>query len=123
MPRILVVDDNQDIRFIVREILKRKEYEIEEAANGLRALEALENNGHFDLILSDLRMAQMDGLQLLDQLKERGYKIPVVILTVYSSSDEPKIAIEKGAIGYLLKPFTARQLVAMVERHLAVATG
>ena len=122
MPRILVVDDNQDIRFIVREILKRKDYEIVEAANGLRALEALESNGHFDLILSDVRMAQMDGLQLLDQLKERGYKIPVVILTVYSSSDEPKIAIEKGAAGYLLKPFTGRQLIAMVEQQLAVAT-
>ena len=123
MPRILVVEDSSDVRFIIREILRRKGYETAEAENGVQALELLEKNSHFDLIISDVRMAKMGGLQLLSELKERFPAIPTIMLSVHTVPEWIDEAKQKGAVSYLSKPFTPDQLVAAVEQHLASVTS
>lgn len=123
MPRILIVEDSQDIRFIIREILKRKGYQSVEAENGLKALEVLEGDRQFDLIISDLRMAKMGGLELLGELQSRFPGIPTIILSVHTVPEWIDEAMQKGAVSYLTKPFTPDQLVAAVEQHLIHATS
>lgn len=118
MPRILIVEDSQDIRFIVREILKRKGYESAEADNGVQALEILENDSRFDLIISDIRMAKMGGLELLGELRDRFPGIPTIILSVHTVPEWIDEAMQKGAVSYLAKPFTPEQLITAIEQHL-----
>jgi CheY-like chemotaxis protein len=118
MPRILIVEDSQDIRFIVREILQRKGYTTVEAENGLEALETLERDSQVDLIISDIRMAKMNGLELLGELKQRYPHIPAIILSVHTVPEWIDEAMQKGAVSYLIKPFTPAQLLGAVERHL-----
>lgn len=122
MPRILIVDDHQDVRYIVREILKRAGCDAVEAANGAQALDVLERDTRFDLILTDLRMAPVDGFQLLDQVIARNYGIPVIIMSVHTASDQTQEAIRRGADGYLAKPFNSRQLMAVAEPYISVAS-
>jgi len=123
MPRILIVEDSQDIRFIIREILKRKNYQTVEAENGLQALDVLEQDSHFDLIISDLRMAKMGGLELLGELQNRFPGIPTIILSVHTVPEWIDEAMQKGAVSYLTKPFTPDQLVSAVEQHLVQAAS
>ena len=122
MPRILIVEDSQDIRFIVREILKRKGYESAEADNGLKALEILEKDSRFDLIISDIRMAKMGGLELLGELRDRFPGIPTIILSVHTVPEWIEEAMQKGAVSYLAKPFTPDQLIEAIEQHLIHTT-
>jgi CheY-like chemotaxis protein len=123
MPRILIVEDNRDIRFIIHEILKRNGYEAVEAENGIHALEILKDDSHFDLIISDLRMAKMTGLELLDQLRENYPGIPTIILSVHRVPEWVDEAMQKGAVTYLTKPFTPEQLVSAVNKYLLQATS
>src|SRR6185295_9093309 len=123
MPHILIVEDSADVRFIVREILRRKGYDTAEAENGIQALELLENNSRFDLIISDVRMAKMGGLQLLSELKDRFPGIPTIMLSVHTVPEWIDEAKQKGAVSYLSKPFTPDQLLFAVEQHLASVTS
>ena len=123
MPRILIVEDSSDIRFIIQEILKRKGYTTVEAENGLQALEVLERDSRIDLIISDVRMAKMNGLELLGELKERFPHIPAIILSVHTVPEWIDEAMQKGAVSYLTKPFTPDQLLSAVEQHLIRAAS
>lgn len=122
MPRVLIVDDHQDVRYIVREILKRMGCDAVEAGNGVEALAVLEQDTRFDLILTDLRMAPMDGFQLLDQVMARAFGIPVVMMSVHTAPSQMQEAVRRGADGYLAKPFNSRQLMAVAQRYIEVAS-
>lgn len=109
---VLIVDDSSAIRKILRRVLVQTELEIEElyeAGDGVEALERVENN-NVSLVLSDINMPNMDGLELLQQLKTAGRQIPVIMISTEGS--EPKVlrAVELGAKGYVRKPFTAEQI-------------
>ncbi len=118
MQRILVVEDDTGTRSLVTQILQRSGFQIAEAENGLRALELLEDDDQFDLILSDLRMNLVDGLQLLSEVKIHWPAIPVIILSVYSMSDWIQEAFDKGAADYIIKPFTQHQLIDSINHAL-----
>lgn len=123
--RALIVDDSAVMRKIVERALRQSGLEnlkVFEAGSGVEALQVLESN-RVDLILSDINMPLMDGLQFLRELKARNLapNVPVVMITTESSEEHVKQAIQSGARGYLRKPFTAEQVKDRVVPLLPTA--
>lgn len=116
--RILVVDDEETIREIVSSMLGGAHFQARQAASGAEALSILESGDEFDLVLSDLMMAEMDGIALLERSKERFPDVPVVMVTAVHDLSVALQALRNGAYDYLLKPFEREQLLATVRRAL-----
>src|SRR5207253_7587025 len=116
--RILVVDDEEPIREIVSSMLISANYQCRQAASGLEALALLDSGEEFELMLSDLMMAGMDGIGLLEKTKERYPDMPVVMVTAVHDISVALTAIRNGAYDYLLKPFEREQLLATARRAL-----
>src|SRR5580693_6199165 len=116
--RILVVDDEETIREIVSSMLGGAHFQTRQAASGIEALSILESGDEFDLVLSDLMMAEMDGIALLERSKERYPDMPVVMVTAVHDISVALQALRNGAYDYLLKPFEREQLLATVSRAL-----
>jgi len=116
--RILVVDDEEPIREIVSSMLTTAGYACKQAASGLEALAVLTSGEDFELMLSDLMMADLDGIGLLERTKERYPDMPVVMVTAVHDISVALAAIRNGAYDYLLKPFEREQLLNTVSRAL-----
>ena len=116
--RIFVVDDEEAIREIVSSMLTSAGYACTQAGSGLQALEVLNAGSQFDLLLSDLMMPELDGLGLLERVKERYPDMPVIMVTAVHDISVALGAIRNGAYDYLLKPFEREQLLATVRRAL-----
>src|SRR5271167_3655029 len=116
--RILVVDDEDPIREIVCSMLAAANYKTRQASSGLKALAILEAGEEFELMLSDLMMADLDGIGLLERTKEGYPDMPVVMVTAVHDISVALAAIRNGAYDYLLKPFEREQLLATVRRAL-----
>jgi putative nucleotidyltransferase with HDIG domain len=116
--RILVVDDEEPIREIVSSMLSFANYQCKQARSGLEALAMLNSGEEFELMLSDLMMADLDGIGLLERTKEKFPDMPVVMVTAVHDISVALAAIRNGAYDYLLKPFERDQLLATVRRAL-----
>lgn len=116
--RILIADDNADMRGYLRRLLASR-YEVEAAADGEVAL-GLARYRDFDLVLSDVMMPKLDGFGLLKALRgdERTKTIPVIMLSARAGEESRVEGMDAGADDYLVKPFSARELLARVEAHL-----
>ncbi|MBW4679948.1 MAG: PAS domain S-box protein [Microcoleus vaginatus WJT46-NPBG5] len=119
--RILLADDNSDMRDYVKGLLEPY-YEVEAVADGAAALAAA-RQGSFDLILSDVMMPRLDGFGLLRELRadSRTQQVPVILLSARSGEESSIEGLEAGADDYLIKPFSARELLARVRAHLQMA--
>jgi putative nucleotidyltransferase with HDIG domain len=116
--RILVVDDEEPIRDIVSAMLTSAGYACKQASSGIEALAVLSFGEEFELMLSDLMMADLDGIGLLERTKEKYPDMPVVMVTAVHDISVALTAIRNGAYDYLLKPFEREQLLATVSRAL-----
>jgi putative nucleotidyltransferase with HDIG domain len=116
--RILVVDDEEPIREIVASMLGTAGYACKQAGSGMEALAVLTSGEEFELMLSDLMMADLDGIGLLERTKERYPDMPVVMVTAVHDISVALAAIRNGAYDYLLKPFEREQLLNTVSRAL-----
>jgi len=116
--RILVVDDEEAIREIVGAILGAAGYTWKQASSGMEALALLNSGEQFELMLSDLMMADLDGIGLLERTKEKFPEMPVVMVTAVHDISVALAAIRNGAYDYLLKPFEREQLLNAVGRAL-----
>jgi putative nucleotidyltransferase with HDIG domain len=116
--RILVVDDEEPIREIVASMLGTAGYACKHAASGMEALAVLNSGDEFELMLSDLMMADLDGIGLLERTKEKYPDMPVVMVTAVHDISVALGAIRNGAYDYLLKPFEREQLLNTVSRAL-----
>lgn len=116
--RILVVDDEEAIREIVASMLGSAGYSCQQAASGIEALSVLGSGQEFELMLSDLMMADLDGIGLLERTKEKYPDMPVVMVTAVHDISVALAAIRNGAYDYLLKPFEREQLLNTVSRAL-----
>src|SRR5256886_4746729 len=116
--RILVVDDEEAIREIVASMLGSAGYACKQAGSGMEALAVLTSGDEFELMLSDLMMADLDGIGLLERTKEKYPDMPVVMVTAVHDISVALAAIRNGAYDYLLKPFERDQLLATVRRAL-----
>jgi two-component system, chemotaxis family, chemotaxis protein CheY len=119
----LIVDDSSVMRKIVERSLRQAGVEslvVLEAGSGVEGLEVLKTK-RVDLILSDINMPAMDGLEFVRQLRKQRLAegVPIVMITTESSEEHVKQAIEAGAIGYIRKPFTADQVKQKVLSLLA----
>jgi DNA-binding NtrC family response regulator len=120
MARILVVDDEEKMRRLLCIMLGRRGHETHEAADGREALELLQAQS-YDLVISDIRMPHMDGMQLLKILKKRQLSIPLVFITAFATVDSAVDAMRQGAIDYITKPFDEARIHLTVERSLNTA--
>jgi putative nucleotidyltransferase with HDIG domain len=116
--RILVVDDEEAIREIVASMLHAAGYACKQAGSGMEALAVLSSGEQFELMLSDLMMADLDGIGLLERTKEKYPDMPVVMVTAVHDISVALAAIRNGAYDYLLKPFEREQLLNTVSRAL-----
>ncbi len=113
---ILVVDDEETIREVVSSMLNQAGYKTRLATSGMEALELLSCGDEFELVLSDMMMPEMDGIALLEKIKERFPDVPVVMVTAVHDVSTALGAIRQGAYDYLLKPFEREQLLVMARR-------
>ncbi len=118
MERILILDDEADMIETCRRILATAGHECIASTDPRRALELLETERP-DVLLTDLRMPAMDGIDLLHHAHEIDPSLPVIMLTAYATIESAVAAVREGAFDYLSKPFTLDQLVVSVERALA----
>ncbi|HCX73942.1 MAG TPA: response regulator [Candidatus Cloacimonas sp.] len=115
--KILVVDDEQNIREIIKDLLTDKDYQVTTAVDGQDALDKMQYE-QFDLFILDVYMPRMDGMQLMKKIKEK-YPLAVVIITTgYSSIDGAINAIRGGAFHYITKPIIGEELLNVVKRGM-----
>jgi len=122
--RVLVVDDDPHIRELVRAFLRHAGFEVDEAANGVEALAALEAE-RVDLVIVDVMMPELDGWELCRRLRER-YDYPVLMLTARGEPADRLRGFELGSDDYLVKPFEPLELVARAQallRRYRIATS
>ena len=112
--RILVVDDSKECREICQRVLQKEGYGVQSVDSAKKALDELETT-RFDLVITDLKMPEMDGLSLLKKVKEIDPKIFVIVMTGYPREESKTQAIELGASGYLAKPLDVSELVSVVK--------
>ena len=114
MISILVVDDELSMRQFLQILLKKEGYHVSTAINGVHALE-LAAKQDFDLVLSDIRMPDMTGLQLLENLKKEKPDIPVILITAFASPDDAVTAMKNGAFDYITKPFNVEEIKKVIR--------
>jgi two-component system response regulator AtoC len=112
---VLVVDDDASLRFTLEAVLGDVGFNVESCANGASALQAFEARGA-DAVLTDLAMAEMDGLQVLERLRAQDPSVPVLMLTAHGSERIAVAAMKAGAYDYLPKPFDPEEIVLAVRR-------
>ena len=121
MANILVIDDENNIRLMVRLTLQHSGHSIQTAADGADGLERFENGLDYDLVLLDQRMPGMDGLSVLREIKKRDPMARVIMATAFGTIDLAVEAMKAGATDFLRKPFTAETLRGAVDAALAPA--
>ncbi len=107
---ILVCEDDKNIRRLMCEYLTREGYTVFESGNGAEALGVFEEN-HIDLLITDIMMPVMDGFELVKELREAGYEIPVLMITAKGSMDDKKAGFGSGADDYMVKPFDMEEML------------
>ena len=117
MPRILIAEDEKDMAMGLRDNLEFEGYEVIVAADGEAALQAATKQNP-DLILLDLMMPKMDGLEVCRRVRESGLRMPILMLTAKSQEIDVVRGLEAGADDYVAKPFSVRELLARVKAAL-----
>lgn len=111
--KILIVDDEENIRKMLRRALESENHEIETALNGDEGLSKIKEDD-FDLILLDLKLPGMDGIEVLEKMREEDILVPVLIITGYGSTESAVKVMKLGAIDYLQKPFKPQDIKEQV---------
>lgn len=116
--RILIVDDEPDMLWLLSMIIKEKTpYEVITTNNPVEALE-LSKNQHFDILITDLKMPGLDGIELLNAVRGFNPDIPIIIITAYATSESASEAHEKNAFDFITKPFRKDQIIFTIEKAI-----
>ena len=119
--RVLVVDDEPSVRTVVRLILEKAGYDVLEAENGEAAIEVLnsgENRLVLDVVICDIRMPKINGVQAIEYFQRAYPHVPVIVLTAYPETKMAVSLMRSGVADYLIKPVDARKLKAAVEQAM-----
>ncbi len=119
MESILIVDDEKNYPLILGAVLEEEGFEVLTANSGAEALEILEASD-VDLVLTDMKMPVMDGIDLLEKIKVRDSELPVIMMTAHGTVDKAVEAMEKGAYSYILKPFDNDRLIIYVDKAISM---
>lgn len=117
-PHVLVVDDDSDTATLLREILSKEGYEVDTKSDGKTALDHIAGNPT-DLVMSDIHMPNLDGMELLAALRNHHHDIPVILMTAYGSLKTAVEGLRSGAFDYVRKPFLVDDIRLVVRRALA----
>ncbi|GIN20289.1 MAG TPA: response regulator [Bacillus bacterium] len=117
--KVLIVDDQFGIRTLLNEVLQKEGYEIFQAANGFQALSVTEQHAP-DLVLLDMKIPGMDGLEILKKMKEINPDIRVLIMTAYGELDLIEQTKKLGALAHFSKPFDIEEIRSAVKKYLLV---
>lgn len=115
---VLVVDDADDMRFVIRLALERAGYVVKEARHGGEGLELLETEGP-DVVLLDLRMPGLSGWDVLDKIAESQRAVRILVVSAHASAEAFEGAVRRGCVGYVVKPFEVSELVTKLREALA----
>ncbi len=116
MTKILIVDDEARILLLLQSLLRANSYETLTAKSGVEALALVKSDSSIDIVITDLRMAPMDGMTLFNEIKTIRPKMPVILLTAYASVETAIDAMKKGAFDYMTKPFKVDEMIATLKR-------
>lgn len=119
MNTILIVDDEKNYPLILSAVLEEENFETLTANSGREALEIL-SNSDVDLVLTDMKMPGMDGIELLEHIKTREPELPVIMMTAHGTVDKAVEAMQKGAYSYILKPFENDRMILYVKKATAM---
>jgi DNA-binding NtrC family response regulator len=116
--KILIVDDEPDMLKLLSMIIKEKTpYDVTTTNNPLEALDFAKKGG-FDLVIADLKMPGLDGIELLDAIKHVDEEIPVVIVTAFATVESAAEAIQKGGFDFITKPFRKEQILFTIDKAM-----
>jgi DNA-binding NtrC family response regulator len=116
-PKLLIVDDKEQMRDVLRKFLTVEGFAVETAESANKALEKLEKT-KFDLILSDVKMPNKDGNELLDEILEKNKNAIVILMTAFGSIENAVQAVKRGATDYISKPFQMEEVILRIRRAL-----
>lgn len=117
MPNILVVEDKDSMRNMLYDTLTEEGHRVDAAADGRQAIDLVSNKS-YDLVLTDLRMPDVDGLQVLSKVKEVDQETSVIVMTAYGTIEDAVKAMKEGAFDFLTKPFDTEHLCVLINRAL-----
>ena len=112
--RLLLAEDEASLSRAVVTILRKNNYTVDAAYDGIEVLEYLESN-EYDGVILDVMMPRMDGISVLQQIRKDGNNVPVLILTAKAEVDDKVLGLDSGANDYLTKPFASRELLARIR--------
>jgi two-component system, NtrC family, nitrogen regulation response regulator NtrX len=121
MPRILVIDDERAIRNTLKEVLEYEKHEVDLAEDGPSGLEMFTSNS-YDVVLCDIKMAKMDGIEVLARLEEISTTVPVIMISGHGNIDTAVEAIKKGAYDFLEKPLDLNRLLITIRNAMDKST-
>lgn len=114
MTKILVVDDERPIRSVLREILENEEYQVDDAENGKIGFELASKN-NYDVILCDIKMPEMDGVEVLEKLQQKGIETPVIMISGHGTIDTAVECLQKGAYDFIQKPLDLNRTLVSIR--------
>src|SRR5688572_8223728 len=117
MPRILIVDDEKSIRKTLREILEYEDFKVDEAADGAKGLTLLQKDS-YDIILCDIKMPKVDGMEVLDKVMESAHDIPIIMISGHGNIETAVEAVKKGAYDFISKPPDLNRLLITIRNAL-----
>jgi DNA-binding NtrC family response regulator len=120
MAHILIVDDEKKMRHLLSIMLSRKGYKVDQAGDGKEALNMIRDIP-YDMVITDIKMPHMDGIELLKKIKEMEILCPVVFITAFATVDSAVEAMRHGALDYITKPFEEDRILLTVERTLGLS--
>jgi len=117
MPRILIIDDEKSIRKTMREILEYESYTVDEAENGMDGLKMI-GDEHYDVILLDIKMPKMDGMEVLDKALEDNPDSPIIMISGHATVENAVEAVKKGAFDFISKPPDLNRLLITIRNAM-----
>jgi DNA-binding NtrC family response regulator len=117
MPKILIIDDEKNIRNTLREILEYEKYEVEEAPDGEKGMEMI-NEKQYDVVLCDIKMPKLDGIEVLEEIMKSGIDIPFIMISAHGTIETAVEATKKGAFDFIEKPPDLNRLLLSIRNAL-----
>ena len=117
MSKILIIDDEKSIRYTLREILEYEKYIVEEAKDGEEGLEMITNN-HYDVVLCDIKMPKMDGIELLDKIALLDKEVQIIMISAHGNIETAVEATKKGAFDFIQKPIDLNRLLITLKNAM-----
>ena len=121
MPKILIIDDEKSIRKSLREILEYEKYIVDEATEGLEGMALLQKE-KYDVVLCDIKMPKMDGIELLDKITQSSADTPVVMISGHGTIETAVEAVKKGAFDFIAKPLDLNRLLVTIRNAMDKST-